>query len=152
MTTIQFSGVAICSMVGALFAIGLAGCHKNQVDISRPPSTVENDIRMHYAKKYPAFAELVALSNNKNASVESITRGGKLRQMCPVREIKHSSPRGSFCTFVERTDESKTQVRKGEPFPPDGCRPQQHPFAVDVEIILEVDGRPVGVAVYRDLA
>jgi hypothetical protein len=105
----NFRAISVRSLFGMFLAFGIAGCHEQRIEFSISPWDVDIGVRTYYCKKYPVFAEIVAL-HNETLTWESMRRGDELRKKCPVTEGMNSSPDAPLRTFEERTEKSKTEV------------------------------------------
>ena len=92
----------------ACFA-ALFGCSSKGTITNVPPAAIDRNIREYYVRKYPEFAQIVAIGDRKQGWNE-IKQADELRKRCPVDYIKHSRPGGPLCTYVERTQKTASQM------------------------------------------
>lgn len=94
----------------ALLSLCLVGCHGKTFNSDEPYSKVRDGIRSYYLHKYPEFAELVVLQDQRAATPELLKRIGKLHELSPVKERVNSFPDGPPVTFIECNESSKTML------------------------------------------
>ena len=106
MNRIKLPIIVLASIVGCLLIFSVVRWNRPNIKCNIDPTEVDNRIQAYFINKYPAYAELNALTY----SSDTLKRIAELQKICPVDRVDSSFTYGPFVTFVERTEKSDTEV------------------------------------------